>query len=134
MHVCNACIYVCMYVCMYIFLYVCIYVCTYVFNLQATKLFIVTSATKGGVVTTPLRFSVRFKILFRVIQRLIQHCFLHKMVYLYILYIIASRKNDFFYYRHCSVISELLCYTTVTTYVLAKKYKLQAIVSCNIVC
>ena len=40
-------------------------------NLQATKLFIVASATKGGVVTTLLRFSVRFKILYRVIQPLI---------------------------------------------------------------
>ena len=35
-------------------------------NLQATKLFIVTSATKGGVTTPHLRFSVRFKILYRV--------------------------------------------------------------------
>jgi len=35
-------------------------------NLQATKLFIVTSATKG-VVTTPIRISVWFKILYRVI-------------------------------------------------------------------
>ena len=55
------------------------------FNLQATKLFIVTSATKGVVVTTPLRFRVRFKILYRVIQRLIQHCLLHKMVHLNII-------------------------------------------------
>src|SRR6218665_1750140 len=37
------------------------------YNLQATKLFIVTSATKGGGYH-PLRFSVRFKILYRVIQ------------------------------------------------------------------
>jgi len=37
------------------------------FNLQATKLFIVTSANKGWVVTTPLRSSVWFKILCRVI-------------------------------------------------------------------
>src|SRR6218665_527850 len=60
-------------------------------NLQATKLFIVTSATNGGgVVTTPLRFSVRFKILYRVIQPLIQHCLLHRMaVYLNIIYVIA---------------------------------------------
>jgi len=40
-------------------------------NLQATKLFFVTSATKGY-----LKFSVRFKILYRVIQPLIQHCLL----------------------------------------------------------
>src|SRR6218665_674460 len=64
-------------------------------NLQAIKLFIVTSATKG-VVTTPLRFSVRFKILYRVIQRLIQHCLLHEMVYLNIIYIIATRNYEFF--------------------------------------
>ena len=39
-------------------------------NLQATKLFIVTSATKGGWLTyRSLRFSVRFKIFYRVIQR-----------------------------------------------------------------
>ena len=38
------------------------------FNLQATKLFIVTSATKGvGWLPPPLRFSVWFKILYRVI-------------------------------------------------------------------
>jgi len=45
-----------------------------IISLQATKpkLFIVTSTTNGGGVTTPLRFSVRFKILYRVIQRLIQ--------------------------------------------------------------
>ena len=50
-----------------------------VFNLQATKLFIVTSVSKVFLVTTPLRFSVRFKILYRVIQPLIQHCLLHKI-------------------------------------------------------
>src|SRR6218665_3682599 len=55
-------------------------------NLQATKLFIVTSATKGGGGGyNPLRFSVRFKILYRVIQPLIQHCLLRKMVYLNII-------------------------------------------------
>ena len=64
-------------------------------NLQATKLFIVTSATKG-VVTTPLRFRVRFKILYRVIQPLIQHCLLLKMVYLNIIYVIATRNYTFF--------------------------------------
>src|SRR6218665_246434 len=53
-------------------------------NLQATKLFFETSATKGG--GYPLRFSVRFKILYRVIERLIQHCLLRKMVYLNIIY------------------------------------------------
>ena len=63
-------------------------------NLQATKLFIVTSATKG-VVTTPFRFSVRFRILYRAIQRLIQHCLLRKMVYLNIIYVIATRNYEF---------------------------------------
>jgi len=67
------------------------------FNLQATKLFIVTSATKwGGVVSAPLRFRVRFKILYRVIQPLIQHCLLHQMVYLNIIYVIATRNYEFF--------------------------------------
>ena len=56
----------------------------YCVNLQATKLFIVTSATKGGGYH-PLRFSGRLKILYRVIQRLIQHCLLRKMVYLNII-------------------------------------------------
>ena|SRR6218665_2552756 len=65
-------------------------------NLQATKLFIVTSATKGSGYHPPLRFCVRFKILYRVIQPLIQHCLLHKMVYLNIIYIIATRKYEFF--------------------------------------
>src|SRR6218665_86670 len=40
-----------------------------------------TSATKGGVFTTPLGLvfgNLWFKILYRVIQRLIQHCFLSK--------------------------------------------------------
>ena len=91
-------------------------------NLQAAKLFIVTSATKEGVVTTPL--SVRFKMLYRVIQPLIQHCLLRKMMYLNIIYVIDTRNYDFFYYRHCSEINELLRYSTVglTTYmyVLAK--------------
>ena len=66
-------------------------------NLQATKLFIVTSATIGVVVTTPLRFSVRFKILHSVIQRLIQHCLLRQMAYLNraIVYAIATRNYDF---------------------------------------
>ena len=41
-------------------------------NLQAAKLFIVTPATKGWVVTTPPGFRVRFKILYRVIQPLIR--------------------------------------------------------------
>ena len=66
-------------------------------NLQATKLFIVTSATKGEVVTTPLRFSVRFTILYRAIQRLIQHCLLSKMVYLNVKYVITTRSYEFFY-------------------------------------
>jgi len=65
-------------------------------NPQATKLFIVTSATKDVLVTTPLRFRVRFKILYRVIQRLIQHCLLRKMMYLNIRYVIATRNYDYF--------------------------------------
>ena len=69
---------------------------TFSVNLQATKLFIVTSATKGGVVTTPLRFSGGLKILHRVIQRSIQHCLLRKMVYLNIIYVIATRNYEFF--------------------------------------
>ena len=36
-------------------------------NFQATKLFIVTSATKWWWLPPPLRFRVRFKILYRVI-------------------------------------------------------------------
>src|SRR6218665_886134 len=40
----------------------------YIIILQATKLFIVTSATKGRGGYHPLRFSVRFKKLYRVIQ------------------------------------------------------------------
>ena len=67
---------------------------TFTFNLQATKLFIATSATKG--VVTPFRFRVRFKILYRVIYPLIQHCLLHKMVYLNIIYVIATRNYEFF--------------------------------------
>jgi len=61
-------------------------------NLQATKLFIVTSATKGVVVTTHPRFSLRFKILYSVIQRLIQNCLLHKMVYLNIIHVFCYSK------------------------------------------
>src|SRR6218665_3760079 len=61
-------------------------------NLQATKLFIVTSATKGGWLPPPLRFCVRFKIFYRVIQPLSQHCLLHKMVYFNIIYVIATRS------------------------------------------
>ena len=64
-------------------------------NLQATKLFIVTSATKGGGYHL-LRFRVKFKILYRVIQPLIQHCLLHKMVYLNIIYVTATRNYEFF--------------------------------------
>src|SRR6218665_2664306 len=78
-----------------------------IINLQATKLFIVTSATKRGGGYHPLRFSVRFKILYRVIQSLIQHCLLHKMVYLNlihynmnkcnmnIIHVIATRNYEF---------------------------------------
>ena len=71
------------------------YVC--LVNLQATKLFIVTSATKGSG-CQPLRFSVRLKILYRVIQPLIQHCLLRKMVYLniHVIYVIATRNFEFF--------------------------------------
>src|SRR6218665_987933 len=86
-------------------------------NLKATKLFIVTPAnrnrncklktskallkslphhgTKGGG-NHPLRFRVRFKILYRVIQPLIQQCLLHKMVYLNIIYVIATRNYESF--------------------------------------
>src|SRR6218665_3010262 len=67
------------------------------FNLHATKLFIVTSATKGGGGGYhPLRFSVRFKILYRVIQPLIQHCLLRKMVYLNIIYVLTTRNYEVF--------------------------------------
>src|SRR6218665_54348 len=65
-------------------------------NLQATKLFILTSATKGGVVTTTPRFSVRFKILYRVIEPLIQHCLMRRMVYLNVICVIATRNYEFF--------------------------------------
>jgi len=64
-----------------------------IFNLQATKLFIVISATKGG--WLPLRFSVRLKVLYRVIQPLIPHCLLRKMVYLNTIYVIATRNYEF---------------------------------------
>ena len=86
-------------------------------NLQATKLFIVTSATKGG---GPLRFRVRFKILYRIIQPLIQHGLLciNGVVEYNICY--CYSKLWIFYYRNFSVINELLRYSTVTTYVLAK--------------
>jgi|SRR6218665_400152 len=50
-------------------------------NLQATKLFIVTSTTKGGGGYHPPRFSVRLKLLYCVIQPLIQHCLIREMVY-----------------------------------------------------
>ena len=66
------------------------------FNLQATKLFILTPATKEGGYHAPLGFSDRFKILYRVIQPLIQHCLLHKMVYFNIIYVIATRNYEFF--------------------------------------
>ena len=66
-------------------------------NFQATKLLFATSATQEEVVTTfSLRFSVKFKILYRVIQRLIQHCLLRKMVYLNIIFVIATRNYEFF--------------------------------------
>ena len=61
--------------------------------LQATKLFIVTSATKRGGGYHPLRFRVRFKILYRVIQPLIQHCLPHKMVYLNIMLLLLETMN-----------------------------------------
>ena len=79
------------------FLQFCINSLAHIFpvNLQATKLFIVTSATKGGGYHPPLRFSGRFKILYRIIQRLIQHCLLRRMVYLNIIYVIATRNYDF---------------------------------------
>src|SRR6218665_3860664 len=52
-------------------------------NLQATKLLIVTSATK---------------LSYRVIYRLIQHCLLSKMVYLNAKYVIATPSYQFFIY------------------------------------
>ena len=58
-------------------------------NLQATKLFTVTSATKGGSYH-PLKLS------YRVIQRLIQHCLLSKIVHLNVKYVIATRNFEFF--------------------------------------
>src|SRR6218665_235086 len=76
---------------------------------------------QGGGGYHPLRFSVRFKILYRVIQPLIQHCLMRKTVYLNIINIcVCYSKLQFFYYRHFSVINELLRYSTVTTCVLAK--------------
>ena len=66
-----------------------------VINLQATKLFIVPSATKG-VVTTPHYIWFRFNILYLVIHPLIQHCLLHKMVYLNVIFVIATRNYEFF--------------------------------------
>src|SRR6218665_493585 len=91
-----------------------------IINLQATKLFIVTSATKGGMITTTLRFCVRFKIVcYRVILRLNQHCLLRRMVYLNIIYVIATRNYEFVT-TGIVLINELLRYSTVTTYVLAK--------------
>src|SRR6218665_1164644 len=68
----------------------------------------------------PPGFRVRFKILYRVIQPLIQHCLMHKMVYFNIIYVIAARNYELSYYRHFSVINELLRFSTVTTCVLAK--------------
>src|SRR6218665_3923346 len=117
-----ACLFVRLSLCMFVFLSVYNFICLFVrlsvcllespivycvayvrlidpmvnLNLQATKLFIVTSATKVGMVTTPLRFRVRFKILYRVTQPLIQHCLLHKTVYFNIIYVIATRNYDFF--------------------------------------
>ena len=67
---------------------------TKIINLQATKLFIVTPTTKGGGYHPP-RFRVRFQILYRVIQVLIQHCLLRRMVYLSIIYVIATRNYEF---------------------------------------
>ena len=59
-------------------------------NLLAAKLFIVASATKGGDYHHPLRFRIRFKTMYRVIKPLIRHCLLRKMVYLNIIYVIAT--------------------------------------------
>ena len=78
-----------------------------VFNLQATELVIVTSATKGVVVTTCNRFSVWFRILYRVIWRLIQHCLLSKVVYLNVKYVIATRNYEFFIYT-CTMYTQNL--------------------------
>src|SRR6218665_3491870 len=105
-----------------------------VLNLQATKLFIVTSATKGGVITTPLRFRVRFKILYRVIHPLIQHCLLHEMVYLNIIYVIATRNYEFF----TTVSSEMhkslnVCTIVRSEYELTTSYTLTALTKVKVV-
>src|SRR6218665_2119150 len=83
-------------------------------NLQATKLFIATSATKGGGYHPP-RFCVRFKILYRVIQVLIQNCLLRRMVNFNIICVIVTQNYEFFTSAIFSVINELLRYSTVTT-------------------
>jgi len=62
------------------------------FNLQATKLFFATSATKGGWFHPDL---VWFTISYGIIQRLIHHIFLSKMVYLGVKYMTANRNNEF---------------------------------------
>ena len=67
-----------------------------IINLQAAKILIMTSASKGEGGYHPLRFSVRFKILYRVIQLLIQHCLLRKLVYLNIIYVLTTRNYEFF--------------------------------------
>src|SRR6218665_2096279 len=83
------------YTLMYYVVKFCIHV--QILSLQATKLFIVTLATRGrGVVTTPLDLVFWFKILYRVIKSLIQHCLLSKMAYLNVKYVIATRNYDFF--------------------------------------
>src|SRR6218665_233048 len=78
----------------YIYIHIHTYIHKYKYNLQVTKLFIVTSATKGGWLPPHPRFRVRFKILYRVIQ----HCLLSKMVYFNLKYVIATRSYEFFLY------------------------------------
>src|SRR6218665_2401993 len=101
---------------------ICLIMYTIADTILTFRLFIVTSATKGGWLPPPLRFCVRFKILYRVIQPLIQHCLLHKMACLNIIYVIATRNYEFFTTGIFSVINELLRYSTVTTFWL-NKYK-----------
>jgi len=52
---------------------------------------------RGGWLPPPPRLGgVRFKILYRVIQVLIQRCLLRRMVYLNIIYVIATQNYEFF--------------------------------------
>ena len=81
-------------------------------NLQATKLFIATSATKGEGLLPPPRFSVRFKILYRVLQPLIQHCLLRKMVYLNIIWCLELRQGVNYGEEDSTLLNRLVSVTT----------------------